>query len=77
MPPISNPSAGLARIIEKEQPDALLPTMGGQTASIQHLHLKAGVHEKFNVEMIGARADVLIVLKIAETVIQWIKLAKS
>jgi carbamoyl-phosphate synthase large subunit len=45
----------LARIIEKERPDALLPTMGGQTALNCALDLaREGVLEQFNVEMIGA-----------------------
>ncbi|NRA86800.1 MAG: carbamoyl-phosphate synthase large subunit [Rhizobiales bacterium] len=45
----------VAKIIEKERPDALLPTMGGQTALNTALSLrKAGVLEKYNVEMIGA-----------------------
>ena len=45
----------VARIIEKERPDALLPTMGGQTGLNCALTLaKQGVLEKFNVEMIGA-----------------------
>ncbi len=45
----------VAKIIEKERPDALLPTMGGQTALNTALSLrKDGVLEKFNVEMIGA-----------------------
>src|SRR5580765_6252041 len=45
----------LARIIEKEQPDALLPTMGGQTALNTALDLaREGVLEKFGVEMIAA-----------------------
>ncbi len=48
------------KIIEKERPDALLPTMGGQTALNCALDLeKAGILEKYNVEMIGARADVI------------------
>jgi carbamoyl-phosphate synthase large subunit len=47
----------VAKIIEKERPDALLPTMGGQTALNTALSLqRAGVLEKFGVEMIGARA---------------------
>jgi carbamoyl-phosphate synthase large subunit len=47
----------LTRIIETERPDALLPTMGGQTALNAALELeKAGVLEKYGVEMIGARA---------------------
>ena len=45
----------LARIIEKERPDALLPTMGGQTALNCALDLaREGVLEKFGVQMIGA-----------------------
>jgi carbamoyl-phosphate synthase large subunit len=45
----------VARIIEKEKPDALLPTMGGQTALNCALDLaREGVLEKFGVEMIGA-----------------------
>ena len=52
--------AMVARIIEKERPDALLPTMGGQTALNTALALEAdGTLEKFGVEMIGARADVI------------------
>ena len=47
----------VAKIIEKERPDALLPTMGGQTALNCALSLKKmGVLEKYNVEMIGADA---------------------
>src|ERR1700726_863376 len=45
----------VARIIEKERPSALLPTMGGQTALNTALDLvREGILEKFNVEMIGA-----------------------
>src|SRR6202045_3179343 len=45
----------IARIIEKERPTALLPTMGGQTALNTALDLvREGVLEKFSVEMIGA-----------------------
>jgi len=45
----------VARVIEKERPDALLPTMGGQTALNCALDLaREGVLEKFGVEMIGA-----------------------
>ena len=48
------------KIIEKERPDALLPTMGGQTALNCALDLEqAGVLEKYGVEMIGAKADVI------------------
>ncbi|MBX7247953.1 MAG: carbamoyl-phosphate synthase large subunit [Caulobacteraceae bacterium] len=50
----------VARIIEKERPDALLPTMGGQTALNTALALESdGTLAKFGVEMIGARADVI------------------
>ncbi|MFO7477064.1 MAG: carbamoyl-phosphate synthase large subunit, partial [Methyloceanibacter sp.] len=50
----------LAQIIEKERPDALIPTMGGQTALNAALSLeRAGVLKKFGVEMIGARAEVI------------------
>ncbi len=50
----------VARIIEKERPDALLPTMGGQTALNCALSLrKMGVLEKFGVEMIGATAEAI------------------
>jgi carbamoyl-phosphate synthase large subunit len=46
----------VAQIIEKERPDALLPTMGGQTALNCALDLaREGVLAKFNVELIGAR----------------------
>ncbi|MEM9810616.1 MAG: carbamoyl-phosphate synthase large subunit [Pseudomonadota bacterium] len=48
------------KVIAKERPDALLPTMGGQTALNCALALDAsGVLEKYGVEMIGARADVI------------------
>ena len=47
----------VAKIIEKERPDALLPTMGGQTALNCALSLeKMGVLRAFDVEMIGAKA---------------------
>src|SRR5688500_4088290 len=47
------------KIIAKERPDALLPTMGGQTALNTALALDAsGVLKKYGVEMIGAKADV-------------------
>ena len=50
----------VAKIIEKERPDALLPTMGGQTALNCALDLERhGVLEKFGVEMIGANADTI------------------
>ena len=48
------------KIIEKERPDAVLPTMGGQTALNCALDLeKYGVLEEFGVEMIGATADAI------------------
>src|SRR5215213_5261103 len=50
----------VARIIDKERPDALLPTMGGQTALNTALTLnRMGVLERFGVEMIGARAQAI------------------
>ena len=48
------------KIIDKERPDAILPTMGGQTALNCALDLaKYGVLEKYNVEMIGASRDAI------------------
>ncbi len=48
------------KIIEQERPDAVLPTMGGQTALNCALDLERhGVLEKYNVEMIGATADAI------------------
>src|SRR5436853_2870046 len=48
----------VAKIIEKERPDALLPTMGGQTAlNCAKALAESGVLEKFGVELIGARLD--------------------
>ncbi len=50
----------LEKIIAKEKPDAVLPTLGGQTALNLALDLdKHGVLEKYGVEMIGAKADVI------------------
>jgi carbamoyl-phosphate synthase large subunit len=50
----------VAKIIEKERPDALLPTLGGQTGLNTAMDLfKHGILEKFKCEMIGARADVI------------------
>ena len=50
----------VAKIIEREKPDALLPTMGGQTALNTALSLQQmGVLEKHGVEMIGARAEAI------------------
>jgi carbamoyl-phosphate synthase large subunit len=48
------------KIIAKERPDALLPTMGGQTALNTAMELeKLGILKKYNVELIGAKADVI------------------
>ena len=50
----------VARIIEKERPDALLPTMGGQTGLNTALAVAdMGVLEKFNVELIGANREAI------------------
>ena len=50
----------VAKIIDRERPDALLPTMGGQTALNTALALeKMGVLKEFNVEMIGAKAEAI------------------
>ncbi|MEX0286222.1 MAG: carbamoyl-phosphate synthase large subunit [Paracoccaceae bacterium] len=50
----------VAKIIEKERPDALLPTMGGQTGLNTSLALEEmGVLEQFGVEMIGAKRDAI------------------
>ena len=50
----------VAKIIEKERPDAILPTMGGQTALNCALSLqRMGVLEKYGVQMIGATAEAI------------------
>lgn len=50
----------VAKIIERERPDALLPTMGGQTALNCALDLdREGVLKKFDVEMIGASKEAI------------------
>ncbi|MDR1776483.1 MAG: carbamoyl-phosphate synthase large subunit [Desulfovibrio sp.] len=50
----------LAAVIHKERPDALLPTLGGQTALNVALELhRGGVLDAYGVEMIGARAEVI------------------
>ncbi|WP_281972673.1 carbamoyl-phosphate synthase large subunit [Ruegeria faecimaris] len=50
----------VAKIIEKERPDALLPTMGGQTGLNTSLALEEmGVLDEFGVEMIGATRDAI------------------
>jgi len=50
----------VSKVIEKERPDAILPTMGGQTALNCALDLeREGVLEKFGVEMIGADSEAI------------------
>src|SRR4026209_2806968 len=50
----------VAKIIEKERPDALLPTMGGQTALNTALTVnKDGTLAKYNVQLIGAQAEAI------------------
>lgn len=50
----------VAKIIEKERPDALLPTMGGQTGLNTSLALEEmGILDKYNVEMIGAKREAI------------------
>ena len=50
----------VAKIIEKERPDALLPTMGGQTGLNTSLALEEmGILAKYNVEMIGAKREAI------------------
>src|SRR5690606_27252180 len=50
----------LEKIIEAERPDALLPTLGGQTALNLSLELAAaGILEKYGVEMIGAKTEAI------------------
>jgi carbamoyl-phosphate synthase large subunit len=52
--------ATLERIIARERPDALLPTMGGQTALNAAMELQhAGILERYGVELIGANAAVI------------------
>lgn len=50
----------VTKIIEKERPDALLPTLGGQTALNTAMALdKMGVLERYQVELIGAKAEAI------------------
>jgi carbamoyl-phosphate synthase large subunit len=52
--------SSIERVIERERPDALLPTMGGQTALNCALDLdRYGVLEKFGVQMLGATRDAI------------------
>src|SRR5436190_1183113 len=56
--PLDAPS--LTRVIERERPDALLPTLGGQTALNLAVELHdAGVLDRFGVELIGANVDAI------------------
>src|SRR5207244_629641 len=56
--PLDAPS--LTRVIERERPDALLPTLGGQTALNLAIELHdAGVLDRFGVELIGAGVDAI------------------
>ncbi|QKS11761.1 carbamoyl-phosphate synthase large subunit [Curtobacterium sp. Csp1] len=53
-------SASLEEIIKIEQPDAVLPTLGGQTALNAAIKLEAeGILEKYGVELIGAKVDAI------------------
>jgi len=50
----------IEKIIERERPDAVLPTMGGQTALNNAVALaESGVLDKYNVELIGAKLDAI------------------
>lgn len=50
----------LSQVIAKERPDALLPTMGGQTAlNLAKALAEGGVLEKYSVELIGAKLDAI------------------
>ncbi|MCK8602068.1 carbamoyl-phosphate synthase large subunit [Desulfoferrobacter suflitae] len=50
----------VAKVIERDRPDALLPTLGGQTAlNVAVKVAEMGILEKYGVEMIGARVDVI------------------
>src|SRR5438876_4987419 len=50
----------IARILERERPDALLPTLGGQTALNLAIELaESGVLDRFGVELIGAKLDAI------------------
>src|SRR5712671_7807599 len=50
----------IERIIERERPDAILPTMGGQTALNNSVALaESGVLERYGVELIGAKLDAI------------------
>src|SRR5436853_5538361 len=51
---------GIATVLRRERPDALLPTLGGQTALNLAIELdEAGILEELGVELLGARVDVI------------------
>jgi carbamoyl-phosphate synthase large subunit len=53
-------AAAIARIIERERPDAILPTVGGQTALNLAIELaESGVLDRWGVELIGAKLDAI------------------
>ena len=53
-------STYIEKIIQKEKPDAILPTMGGQTALNAAMELfEKGILEKYNVELIGAKVEAI------------------
>jgi len=53
-------STAIEKIIQKERPDAILPTMGGQTALNAAVELyENGILDKYNVELIGAKYDAI------------------
>ena len=62
----------VASIIEKERPDALLPTLGGQTALNTAVALsEMGVLERFDVELIGASIDAMRAGEDRSSLIRW------
>lgn len=53
-------STAIEKIIQKERPDAILPTMGGQTALNAAVELyESGILDKYNIELIGAKYDAI------------------
>ena len=66
--PITHCDRSVERIIEKERPDALLPTMGGQTGLNCALDLaREGVLEKYQVEMIAASREAIAMAEDPQT----------
>ena len=54
----------IEKIIEKEKPDAILPTLGGQTALNAAISLdERGVLSKYNVELIGANIEAITLVR--------------